>query len=138
MKDFFENPEVLIGLPILIVGLAGIMIPIIAAMIPESALEGAELPKRQGHPDDAQYFKIFITLLVITMVEVGLFYVDLDRSILIPALIGLSAVKFYLVVAWFMHLRFDSRLFATAFVTGLVLAFAAFTVVLATLNSNLV
>jgi cytochrome c oxidase subunit 4 len=138
MKDFFENPELLIGLPILIVGFIGMLIPIIASMMPEPKVDGAEVAAHRGHPNDMEYFKIFIALAVITLVEVALFYVEIDRSLLIPALIGLSSVKFFLVVAWFMHLRFDSRLFTTAFVTGLVLAFAVFTVVLATLNSNLV
>lgn len=137
MKDFFENPELLIGLPILLVGLIGILIPVAAAMIPEPKLEGAELPTRHGHPADSEYFKIFIALAVITLIEVALFYLDFDRALLIPALVGFSAVKFYLVVAWFMHLRFDSPLFTTAFVTGLFLAFSVFTVVLSTLGSNI-
>jgi cytochrome c oxidase subunit 4 len=139
MKDFFENPELLFGLPILIIGILGVGLPLIAAMIPERALEAGEVPSQQrAHPSDNEYFKIFVTLAVITLAEVALFYIDLPRNILIPTLIVMSAAKFFLVVAWFMHLRFDSGIFTTAFVTGLVLAFAVFTVVMATLGSNLV
>jgi cytochrome c oxidase subunit 4 len=139
MKDFFENPELLFGLPILILGIVGVGIPLLAAMIPDSSLEGADVPARQrAHPTDNEYFKIFITLGVITLAEIALFYIELGREILIPTLVVMSGAKFFLVVAWFMHLRFDSPLFTTAFVTGLVLAFAVFTVVMATLGSNLV
>ncbi len=44
----------------------------------------------------------------------------------------LAVVKFALVVLWFMHLKFESRLFMRLFVTGLVLALTLFAVVLAT------
>jgi cytochrome c oxidase subunit 4 len=137
MKDFFENPELLFGVPLLAIGLLGVLMALGALANPERAPGEAAVVHR-GHPSDLEYFKIFITLAVITLAEVGLFYVNVDRKLLIPSLIVLSAAKFFLVVSWFMHLRFDSRLFTTAFVAGLVLAGAVFTVVLATLGSNLV
>jgi hypothetical protein len=37
-----------------------------------------------------------------------------------------------------MHLKFDSRIFTTAFITGLAAAFTVFTVVLAALHGKLV
>ena len=37
----------------------------------------------------------------------------------------LSLLKFILVVLWFMHLRFDNRIFSTAFLAGLALALVA-------------
>jgi cytochrome c oxidase subunit 4 len=39
--------------------------------------------------------------------------------------------KFALVAAFFMHLKFDSRVFSTFFAGGLVMAVAAFIAVLA-------
>ena len=59
-------------------------------------------------------------------------------GVLVPILVVLSALKFSLVVMWFMHLRFDSRLFSTFFVGGLILVAALFVVVLATLGGALV
>ena len=50
----------------------------------------------------------------------------------------MSLVKFTLVVLWFMHLRFDSRLFSTLFLLGLLTAAAVFTVVIAALRGKLV
>jgi cytochrome c oxidase subunit 4 len=135
MKDFFENPELLLGVPVLIIGLIGLAIPVLNLLVPEK--KPGEVAVAH-HPDDLEYFKIFVTLAVITLIEVGLFYIDMSRNALIPTLIVLSGLKFFLVVAWFMHLRFDSRLFTTAFVSGMALAAAVFTVVIATLGANLV
>jgi cytochrome c oxidase subunit 4 len=39
-----------------------------------------------------------------------------------------------MVVLWFMHLRFDSRLFRRLFVTGIVLALFVYTIVLTTFH----
>ena len=135
--DFFENPELLLGVPFLVLGLVGVGIAAATMFIPQPAA-GAPAVVRGGHPDDAQYIKIGIALAVITAIEIALFYVSIHRAILITVLIVLSAAKFALVVMWFMHLRFDSTIFTTAFVTGLVLAAAVFTVVLATLGGNLI
>ncbi|HXK34588.1 MAG TPA: cytochrome C oxidase subunit IV family protein [Dehalococcoidia bacterium] len=133
---FWENPELLFGIPFLAIGAIGVLIALGALAGAET--EGGAVRAHVGHPDEAEYVKIGIALAVITAVEVALFYIELSRDVLIPLLIVLSAGKFFLVVAWFMHLRFDSRIFTTAFVSGFILAAAVFTVVLATLGSNLV
>ena len=75
-----------------------------------------------AHPGDAQYMLVALFLAVLTAIEVGLYYVDMSNNVLIPILVVLMVVKFGTVVAWFMHLRFDSRLFRRLFVGGLVLA----------------
>jgi cytochrome c oxidase subunit 4 len=94
---------------------------------------------RQGaHPGPAEYVKIGLTLAVITAVEVAIYYIDALSDVLIPILMVLSALKFSLVVMWFMHLKFDNRMFSTFFVGGLMLVAALFVVVLATLGGALV
>jgi cytochrome c oxidase subunit IV len=85
-----------------------------------------------AHPSDGQYIAIAIVLAVITAVEVAFSYIEAVESILAPSLIIMSIGKFFLVVAWFMHLRFDSRLFRRLFVAGVVLAIFCYTVVLTT------
>jgi hypothetical protein len=47
-------------------------------------------------------------------------------------------VKFSLVVLWFMHLKFDSRLFSQFFAGGLLLALTIFAVALSTLHGKLI
>ncbi len=136
MKNFLENPELLFGVPFLLLGLLGMAVALGALARPEKA--PGQAVAHRGHPDDAEYIKIGITLAVITAIEVALFYIDMDRKLLIPTLILLSAAKFVIVVSYFMHLKFDSKIFTTAFVTGFFLASAAFTVVLSTLGGHLV
>ncbi len=46
-----------------------------------------------------------------------------------PFLISLAAIKFFLVGAFFMHLRFDNRVLRRLFVTGIVLASIIYVIV---------
>jgi cytochrome c oxidase subunit IV len=80
------------------------------------------------HPGVGQYVEIGIFLAVITAVEVALFYADIAPGITIPALLFLTAMKFVLVIFWFMHLRFDHKLFRRLFYAGMALAAAVFSV----------
>ena len=53
-----------------------------------------------------------------------------ESGFFVPALLAFAVIKFALVGLWFMHLRFDSRLFRRFFLTGLVLALLVFGAVL--------
>ena len=44
------------------------------------------------------------------------------EPLLPPILLTLSAIKFAMVAMFFMHLKFDNRLFSSFFVGGLLLA----------------
>lgn len=92
----------------------------------------------EHHPGALEYIQIGVILSIITAIEVGIYYIDMSHNLLVAILIILSLIKFTFVVAWFMHLKFDSKLFTTAFVTGLGTALAVFTVVLAALHGGLV
>ncbi len=85
----------------------------------------------QGHPTPAKYVAIAIILATITLVEVGVVYVENMGGFLLPILLVLSAVKFALVAMFYMHLRFDNRLFSALFVGGLLLATAVLIALLA-------
>ena len=76
------------------------------------------------HPTQGTYFKVAITLVVLTALEVGVFYLEFLRYGIIPVLLLLSGAKFILVAMYYMHLKFDHRIFSTLFVAGLVLAAA--------------
>lgn len=80
----------------------------------------------QGHPTPAKYVAIAVILATITLVEVGVVYARVG-SILIPVLMVLSATKFALVAMFYMHLRFDHKLFSGLFVGGLLLTAAILT-----------
>lgn len=76
-----------------------------------------------NHPSPLTYAKVAVVLAVITAVEFTILYAHiLGTAVLIGAFLGLSAVKFALVAMFYMHLRFDSRLYAGLFNGGLVIA----------------
>ena len=74
-----------------------------------------------GHASVGFYWMIGGILAVLTAMEVAAFYMDLG-AVEAPFLLALSAAKFVLVVMFFMHLKFDSRVFTGLFLAGLVLA----------------
>jgi cytochrome c oxidase subunit IV len=90
-----------------------------------------ELAGEHGaHPTDAQYMKIAAILAAITAVEVGVYYIKSGLGDgFAPFLLALAAVKFFLVGAFFMHLRFDNRVLRRLFVTGIVLAIIIYVIV---------
>ena len=80
------------------------------------------------HLSFKQYVLIAIILFAITIVEFLLIWdkagiVDSLGASKIPLLVGLSAVKFAIVIMFYMHLKFDNRIFGTIFIAGLALAF---------------
>ena len=75
-----------------------------------------------GHPTPLTYFKVAMILVTITAIEVGVFYIEALGHGIIPVLAVLSTAKFALVAMFYMHLRYDARLFTTLFVGGFVLA----------------
>ena len=75
-----------------------------------------------GHPTPGTYFKVAVTLSIITAIEVAIFYITALGKGIIPVLAILSIAKFALVAMFYMHLKFDHKLFSTLFVVGLTLA----------------
>jgi cytochrome c oxidase subunit 4 len=80
---------------------------------------------------DGGYIKIALILAAITALEVSTYYVDFG-PLFMPALMIMMIVKFVMVVSYFMHLKFDNRLFSFLFYTGLGLALFVYFVALAT------
>ena len=59
------------------------------------------------------------------------YYLDFG-ALFLPTLLVLMAVKFWLVVQFFMHLKFDAKIFGRLFWTGLLLAVSVYVAALAT------
>jgi cytochrome c oxidase subunit IV len=53
------------------------------------------------------FFYIWFWLLALTVVEVYLGYIHLALALMLTLLMGLSLVKAALIVAYFMHLKFE-------------------------------
>lgn len=75
-----------------------------------------------GHPGNLQYVLIGLVLCVLTAAEVAVFYVEALAPALFSILLVLSIAKFVLVVMYYMHLKFDSKVFTAVFVAPFTLA----------------
>jgi cytochrome c oxidase subunit 4 len=80
---------------------------------------------------DIGYIKVAIVLAVLTAIEVSTYYVDFGPFFM-PVLIILMVVKFFIVVSYFMHLKFDSKVFTWMFYSGVFLAVGVYAAFLAT------
>lgn len=91
-----------------------------------------------SHPSDRTYVGIALVLAVLTAVEIVLFVIedDISRSINKILLIGLMVIKFYIVGAYFMHLKFDNPILTQLFMAGLVLAVVVYFVMLSAFEFN--
>lgn len=63
-------------------------------------------------------------LAVITAAEVVLIFLPIPPAAILWTLIVMSVVKFFAVIAWFMHLIYDNKLLFWLFMAGLAIAFA--------------
>ena len=62
------------------------------------------------------FSKVWIVLLVLTGVEVFLAYEQLPTLIMLVSFLGLSIIKAAMIIAYFMHLKFERfSLFLTLF-----------------------
>ena len=92
----------------------------------------AETTHEQEHGmSDVGYIRIAIILAAITGLEVSTYYVDFG-VLFLPALLIMMAIKFVMVVSYFMHLKFDNKIFSFLFYAGLVLAIGVYAAFLAT------
>ena len=98
-------------------------------------IEDQEAQVEHGaHPTEALYIKVALVLAVVTAAEVGLYYTKFSQTATNVALIALAAIKFVMVAAYFMHLKFDSKLLRRLFATGFVLAASVYVAYLLTLG----
>ncbi len=91
-----------------------------------------------SHPGPRQYVLIAIVLVILTGVEVATSYLDghVNSNLLIVALGIMAAVKFFLVAAWYMHMKQDSATFRRLFLAGLILACTVYGVLLVVFSST--
>jgi cytochrome c oxidase subunit IV len=66
------------------------------------------------------YLNVFIALLVFTTITVGVSYMDFGAYNLLVAMI-VAVIKAGLVALYFMHLRYDNKLYLIAFLLSIFL-----------------
>src|SRR3954465_9521766 len=76
------------------------------------------------HPGWPTYWKVALILTLITVAEVWGYYIPsfVASRAFVPTLLIMSAVKFAIVVAFYMHLKYDHKLFRALFVGPLIIA----------------
>src|SRR3954466_7102989 len=91
-----------------------------------------------AHPDRRRtYVMVALILAALTALEVSTYYIP-DAlggkgSFAITALLlALMAIKFVMVVYFFMHLKYDKKFLTVAFYSGLILAVLVYVAVLTT------
>ena len=76
-----------------------------------------------GHATVQTYIRVAVALGILTAIEIGALYVPgIPSHALVALLLVFSVVKFGLVVAFFMHLRYDNKLLTVLFVGPLIIA----------------
>src|SRR5262245_59152775 len=100
-----------------------------------TSITAAHVDHEHAHPAEGMYLLVALVLAFVTGAEVVLYYVRIDFRLYAPLLGILAAVKFATVAMFFMHLRFDSRIFRWFFVTGIILAATVYTIVLLTFHA---
>jgi cytochrome c oxidase subunit 4 len=67
-------------------------------------------------PTTVTFAKVWMVLLFLTGVEVLLAYKQVPTTIMLTILVGLSVIKAALIIAYFMHMKFERlSLFLTLF-----------------------
>jgi cytochrome c oxidase subunit IV len=74
-------------------------------------------PKDVPKEKKPNYVLVFVALTIITIAEVGVTYLPLPR---IPVLVPMALLKVILVVLFYMHLKYDNRIFKILFSLGLL------------------
>jgi cytochrome c oxidase subunit IV len=104
----------------------------------EGLADPGEKPRpHRPHPSAKEYIRIGMILAALTSLEVWTSYSGLPHGLLITMLWIFSAIKFALVVLWFMHLRFDDPRYSRFFMMGIVGAATLYLIVLLTLRTFL-
>ena len=90
-----------------------------------------------SHPTPREYVIIAVILVVITAVEIATSYIDTGHSnLIILALFAMAAIKFFLVAAWYMHMRMDQAFFRRIFVVGMIGAGIVYGIVILVFSST--
>jgi cytochrome c oxidase subunit 4 len=76
-----------------------------------------------GHATVRTYVNVALALAIITAIEVASLYIPgIPSGLLVTGLLLMSAIKFALVVGFFMHLHYDHNIMRSLFIGPLIIA----------------
>ena len=86
--------------------------------------EAAHGDAHAHHPTAKTYLWTALFLTIVTIVEISAYYIRpwSESAIYVPSMLIMSAVKFGVVCAVYMHLKYDHKLFRNLFVGPLAIA----------------
>ncbi len=86
-----------------------------------SALAGQDLFKAENEKY-YHFINLGLFLAVLTGIEIVIIFFPWNPILIFWILVILSVIKFFCVIAWFMHLIYDKLLLALVFMAGLIIA----------------
>ncbi len=91
---------------------------------PHANVDHAAMGIEKEHPTWSTYWKVAVILTLMTVVEVWIYYIPafVASRAFVPILLIMSGVKFFIVVSFYMHLRYDHKLFRALFTGPLIIA----------------
>jgi cytochrome c oxidase subunit 4 len=91
--------------------------------------------REKTHPGPRQYITIAVILVIMTAIEVGVFFLTITPAAMTGIILFLALGKFALVVGYYMQLRYDDRKFLYIFTAGFVLALFVMVALMALFNN---
>ncbi len=99
--------------------------------------DGSHDDEHHDHPSDWFYIKIALILAFFTLIEVGTYFESVHNApewAMYAVLTFLMVVKFVMVGAYFMHLKYDTVMFRRVFIAGIVLAIVVYVIMFLAYN----
>jgi cytochrome c oxidase subunit IV len=99
---------------------------------PAAHVDHASMGEVHEHPTWGTYKWVALILTVITVIEVWVYYIPsfVASRLFVPFLLTMSAIKFAIVVMFYMHLKYDHKLFRALFTGPLTIAIITLIVLL--------
>ena len=92
----------------------------------------------EGHASVQTYIRVAVILAILTAIEISALYVPgLPNHALVTLILIFGTLKFALVVAFFMHLRYENKLLTVLFVGPLIIATAIILAIMALFGAYL-
>ena len=84
----------------------------------------AQAHAEHHHPTRKEYKWVALILFIITVAEVWAYYIPafVASRAFVPSLLIMSVAKFAIVVMFYMHLKYDAKLFRALFLGPLAIA----------------
>jgi cytochrome c oxidase subunit 4 len=96
-----------------------------------ASTEHHEAPQAEAH-NDLVYIKVAVVLAALTGLEVAASYSGWLGKAAVPLLLIMMVIKFFTVVLYFMHIKYDAKVFGRLFYAGLGLAVGVYIAALCT------